>query len=396
MSYLRPGHSLTLLTPGSAFFSALLKAMAGAHRSIWLETYIFEMDTVGQAVAQAMVAAAARGVDVRVVVDGYGTGALPAVWQQRLAEAGVKLQVFVPRRWFSPFYPGHWRRLHRKLAVVDGLVGFCGGVNIIDDFEDGHLGRLQHPRLDFAVEVRGPLVADMAQTMVQLWARLQWWADLRPREFEALWLSWRQQVPAPPPGGLAGPAQAGLVLRDNLKHRGNIEKAYLKAIGNARQEVLIANAYFVPGYRLRRALRMAALRGVKVRLLLQGQYEHFMQYHASRSVYAKLLAAGVDIVEYRLSHLHGKVAVVDGRWATVGSSNLDPLSLLLAREANIEVQDTRFAQALRICILDAMRQGGVPLDQDRFLNRPWRQRFLDWLALGLARVLVAISGERYR
>ncbi|MFZ2325727.1 MAG: phospholipase D-like domain-containing protein, partial [Rhodoferax sp.] len=171
--------------------------------------------------------------------------------------------------------------------------------------------------------------------------------------------------------------------------------AYRKAIAGARHEVLIASAYFLPGGKLRRALIHAARRGVRVRLLLQGRYEYFMQYHGARPVFGVLLAAGVEIHEYSAGFLHAKVAVVDSRWATVGSSNLDPLSLLLAREANVVVEDVPFARALRASLLTAMQTQGVQLDAGTYAARPLRQRFLDRLAFGVMRLLLFLAGRRY-
>ncbi len=196
--------------------------------------------------------------------------------------------------------------------------------------------------------------------------------------------------------GAAGQgARAELVLRDNLRNRRRIERAYLKAIGAARREVIIANAYFLPGVRLRKALIIAAGRGVRVRLLLQGRYEYFLQYHGSRPVYGALLAAGVEIHEYAASFLHAKVAVVDSRWATVGSSNLDPLSLLLAREANIVVRNRAFSEDLRQRLEQAMVQGGRRVDAVTFANRSWRLRVLEQLAFGVMRLGLLLLGRRY-
>lgn len=393
---LAQGHTVDLLTPGQAFFDALIESAAQAQRSLWLETYIFEFDDSGVRVAQALVAAARRGLDVRLVVDGYGTAALPGKWAQALDAAGVQTRVFMPRRWYSAVSPTHWRRQHRKLALVDDTLAFCGGVNIIDDLRDGHLGTLSAPRLDYAVRVTGPLVGDIQRTMQGLWTRLALWQELEHSAFERVWhtLS-RKSAPPPQAQGHTG-VRAALLLRDNLQHRRDIERAYLRAIGNARREVLIANAYFIPGYRMRSALRHAVRRGVRVTLLLQGKYEHFMQFHASRSVYGRLLGSGVQIVEYHASHLHGKVAVIDGHWSTVGSSNLDPLSLLMAREANVVVDDAGFSGQLRTHLLQAMRSGGVVLNAQTFTRRPWHQRLADAVALGLMRLLVALTGQRYR
>ena len=180
-----------------------------------------------------------------------------------------------------------------------------------------------------------------------------------------------------------------------MRNRSSIERTYRKAIAGARKEIVIANAYFLPGGKLRRALIHAARRGVRVRLLLQGRYEYFMQYHGARPVFGVLLAAGVEIHEYSAGFLHAKVAVVDGRWATVGSSNLDPLSLLLAREANVVMDDASFAHELRSSLISAMEIHGVKLDAQAYAQRPWLQRFLDRLAFGGMRLLLFLAGRRY-
>ena len=197
------------------------------------------------------------------------------------------------------------------------------------------------------------------------------------------------------PGAAHRNASAQLLLRDNLRNRTSIERAYRKAIGEARQEIIIANAYFLPGRKLRKGLMMAAKRGVHVRLLLHGRYEYFMQYYATRPVYQALLAAGVEIHEYCVGFLHAKVAVIDAHWATVGSSNLDPLSLLLAREANVVVDDVSFARDLRARLELAISQGTSQVDPEAYAHRPWRQRLLDRIAFAVMRVLLFLNGARY-
>ncbi|MDB5874260.1 MAG: cardiolipin synthetase (Cardiolipin synthase)-like protein, partial [Ramlibacter sp.] len=190
-------------------------------------------------------------------------------------------------------------------------------------------------------------------------------------------------------------SRAALVVRDNLRNRVRIERAYRRAIGRARDEIIIANAYFVPGRKMRLALMSAARRGVKVQLLLQGRYEYFMQYYAARPIYGALLRAGVEIYEYSPSFLHAKVAVIDGHWATVGSSNLDPLSLLLAREANVVMEDAHFAAELRGRLVKAMREEGRAMQPAEYQNRPLRQRIMEGVALALMRLALAIQGKNY-
>lgn len=417
---LQTGHQLSLLPGGEALFAALVQAMDAARRSIHLETYIFDFQGTPLLVAEALERAARRGVMVRVVVDGIGTGQIPEAWYTRFKAAGVHCCVYSPMRSLGMLWPSGWRRLHRKLCVVDGVLGFCGGINLLDDHLDPNMGQLTHPRFDFAVRCTGPLVADMEDTMLTLWWRMQAIRQAKRREFKAAWetLSNRQGVGkfadwvlprtlwahgqrlhhpstpshAPP---VVEDAPAALVLRDNVWHRADIEKAYLKAIGEAKHHITLANAYFIPGRKLRRALIRAAQRGVSVRVLLQGEYETFMQYHAARPVFKQLLDAGIDIRAYTPSALHAKVAVIDGQWATVGSSNLDPLSLLLAREANIVSTDTQFSQDLHQRLILALEHGATIIDHSSLNARAWHERVLDWVAFGLMHFALFINRKTY-
>jgi cardiolipin synthase len=384
---------MRLLVGAVDFFPALVEAITAAQHDVWLETYIFSTAGAGADIAQALMAAAQRGVRVRVVVDGVGTGQLPADWSQRMAQAGVQWRVFSPLTRLGLSVPSRWRRLHRKLCVVDTQVAFCGGINIVDDFLDPHVhGLLREPRLDYAVQIHGPLVSAVQDTMAQLWSRMEAVRDLKQQDLLGALevLRW-----ANPLRQSLSRGRAHLVLRDNLRFRSDIERTYRKAMGTAHHEVLVASAYFFPGSRLRRALVMAAKRGVRVRLLLQGQYEYLLPYRASRQLYGQLMSAGVEIYEYHASYLHAKVAVIDGKWATVGSSNLDPLSLLLAREANVVVRDTAFARDLKAHLDAAILAGARRVEPHDYLNRPWPQRGLDTVASCVLRLGVFLTGKRY-
>lgn len=415
----KDGHDIHLLEGSAPYFAALVQAMDAARYEIRLETYIFDVTASGQDIANSLIRAASRGVAVFVLMDGAGTPALPDPWSARFDAAGVQWHIYNPLGPLGLLIPSRWRRLHRKLCVVDGgtehAVGFCGGINILDDYHDPNHGALVEPRFDFAVQVDGPLVDVMADTTAVLWKRQRAFRRFRQNPFRttlnttlSTLASARQKLartaaPAPAASQASAAnahfARAALLLRDNLRNRYRIEKSYLKAIDEAQQEIIIANAYFLPGVKLRRALLGAAQRGVKVRLLLQGRYEYFMQYHAARPVYAALLEAGIDIHEYAASFLHAKVAVIDAysakAWATVGSSNLDPLSLLLAREANVVVLDPPFARELRQRLVVAMEQDGTQVLLKDFSHRPWHQRLLDWIAFGLMRLAIALTGRRY-
>ncbi|EJE51947.1 phosphatidylserine/phosphatidylglycerophosphate/cardiolipin synthase [Acidovorax sp. CF316] len=395
-------HRVRLLQGAQELFPALVEAMDAALSDIQFETYIFDFTGSGASVAEALERAARRGVRTQLVVDGVGTGAFPLAWTQRFSAAGVLFRVYSPLGPLGLLLPHRWRRLHRKLCVVDGCMLFCGGINVLDDLHDPHFGALAAPRFDFAVQATGSLVAVASDTMDQLWWRMQAMRDMRERRLPEALQALRAASAAQHAAQAAqeGPTmRAALLLRDNVRNRSRIERAYRRAIGAARHEVIIANAYFLPGGKLRRALLMAARRGVRVRLLLQGRYEYFMQYHAARPVYGALLAAGVEIHEYAPSFLHAKVAVVDALgerpWATVGSSNLDPLSLLLAREANVVVEDAAFAAELRARLVQAMEQAGRRMEPARYAGRPLRQRVLDQVAHALMRLALWITGRRY-
>jgi cardiolipin synthase len=401
---MRGGHSVQLLYTGQAFFPALIEALDGAQKEVRLETYIFHDDAVGESILSALERAALRGVAVFLVVDGIGTPHMPARWAQRLQRAGVQWQQFLPLGSFGLLIPGRWRRLHRKLCVVDQAQAFCGGINVLDDFIELNHGVQTSPRFDFAVAVRGPLVADAHGAMEQFWRRLQTTRQLERGQFQEARRALEHLLVAPlqsPPTKFREPAleavgmHAALLLRDNLRNRKLIERSYRQAIAHARKEVVIANAYFLPGIKLRRALIHAVQRGVRVRLLLQGRYEFFMQFHAAKPFYGALLDAGVEIYEYQAGFLHAKVAVIDGRWATVGSSNLDPLSLLLAREANVVVEDSVFAQTLLETLNTAIQQHSVQLDKTLFAHRPVWQRLKDRLAYSVMRMTLLLSGNDY-
>lgn len=329
-------NDITLLQSGVAFFPALIEALDAARHEVLFETYIFAEDETGASVRDALVRAARRGVKVRVLLDWFGTGHRRcARLESRLAQAGAQCRIFNPwcRRGIA--------RSHRKIAVIDRAVAFVGGINVNDDWlcdhADGH--RLPAPRWDFAVRVRGPLVAQIQHEAQVQWARS---GRLRLRKRFELFREMRKQ----PARSCETLARAAFVVRDNLRNRSTIQKVYLQALGQSRHSVLLATPYFAPGRKFRKALAHAARRGVQVTLLI-GVGEFRIQDAVAHSFYPKLLADGVRVVEYRKTQLHAKVAVVDDDWATVGSSNCDGLSLFLNQEANVVVRDPVFAASMR-------------------------------------------------
>lgn len=378
-------NQLMLLQNGAAFFPQLCADINAAQKSIYLETYIFAADETGRMVADALQRAAARGVMVRVLLDGYGSADLPQHSLDELRAAKVEVQWF--RREISPFTLSRsrmrrLRRLHRKLAVMDGEVAFIGGFNIINDASGQDA--FNPPRLDYAVRVQGVVVGEIHAAMRHLWALVSW-ASFRRRSKEIRRFVLERAKRAVVPG-------ITLVLRDNFRHRHDIEGAYLRAIAGAQREIIIASAYFLPGRVFRLALIQAAQRGVRVVLLLQGRVEYRLQHYATHALYDQLLAAGVEIYEYQPSYLHAKVAVVDGQWATVGSSNIDPFSLLLAREANLVVQNAGFAGELRASLFAVIANDATRIGDGYDASRNWMDRLVARISYGIVRWLIGMLG----
>jgi cardiolipin synthase A/B len=331
MSDWTSGNKLQLLENGEELYPRILEAIRGAREEVVLETFIWMEDDVGRQLRDALVAAAGRGVQVRVLVDGYGSPAFSTEFLESMAAAGVRLDSFDPQPTFLAMRTNLLCRMHRKIVVIDAERAFVGGIN----YSDEHLRSFgERSKQDYAVEITGPMVRDIHDYCRYRkdvhsgppWKRLRRWLRRFPREMIN-------------PGK---DAQALFVFRDNEQHPTDIETMYRAGIRNARKRIVIANAYFFPGYRFIRDLRGAAKRGVEVSLIMQGKPDRPLSVWAASILYDDLLSMGVRIFRYTDRALHGKVATIDDRWATVGSSNLDPFSLGLNLEANIFVLDARF------------------------------------------------------
>ena len=403
------GNRVRLLQGGGELFAAMIEAIDRAQSQVWLATYIFDSDPAAEHVAHALAAAARRGVAVRVVVDGFGSKSTLPILREWLEAAGVSFTVFRPAdRWWHLFQPGQLRRLHQKMCVVDSEVGFVGGINLIDDRHDQRHGWTETPRLDFAVALQGPVVSVLAQTTRAMFTRARMGTAWREEMMHLVrgadpvararrLLGRLKILPPVAPVALEEPllpVRVAFVVRDNLRQRRAIEQAYVQAIMMAQQRGELACPYFYPGRAFRRALRRAARRGVSVRLLLQGMVDYRFAALAAQVLYHELLAAGVRVFEYTPAFLHAKVALVDDDWATVGSSNIDPLSLLLNLEANVIVRDREFTA-------DLAQRFDVAFRSSLEVVRPhdgtgwWavlRRGFVAWMAYWFLRV-AGMSGR---
>ena len=380
MTQFFPGNQIKLLRSGKEYFPALEAAIDVAKNEIYLQTYIYQVDDVGVRIGQSLIRAAQRGVSVYVLLDGFGSKDLPSTYLEGLGLGGVQVMFYRTR--ISPWTlkRNRLRRLHRKVVVIDQKIGFVGGINIIDDY-DVPTGAT--PRVDYAVRLEGALLPMLHDSVAKLWRRIAW-SQMRPVSKDPMKLHEKSSL-------VHDGIQAALVLRDNIMHRRDIEEAYLDAITNAKKEIIIANAYFLPGRAFRKALIEASLRGVRIQLLLQGRVEYFAMF-ATHAFYSLFLQNGIEIFEYRKSFMHSKVAVIDGEWATVGSSNIEPFSLLLAREANVIVLDKQFSHELRADILQTIVDGGLKIAHEAWQHRSLRKRLASWFAFEIMRIFLGLIG----
>lgn len=405
------GHDVQLLRGARQMFPAMVKAIDGALSSIWMATYMVSELGQSQRVLDALCRAAQRGVKVHMVVDGVGSSHLPTTVVRHMQSQGVAWEVYRPVGpwWQLMMDTAQWRRMHIKLCVIDDHMAFTGGINLIDDHFDLDHGWSSQPRLDYAVQFSGPSVLPALQTARAMWTRASlgrdWRDDLaelvrepgRLRKLKQLWQEARLQLPKKERALLGEkatamqPIRAAFVLRDNLRQRRTIERAAIQAILRARHSVDIATPYFYPGLALKRALKIAADRGVKVRLLLQGRPDFKLAAMAARVLYRELNQRGIEIHEYQAALLHAKVMCVDKSWATVGSSNLDPLSMVMNLEANLIVRDKDFAHTLADELAHDFLQS-QRISPNETTHRFWHNRITRGLIAWVAKSYLRLAG----
>lgn len=373
----REGNSVDLLINGEQFFPRVFEQIRQARREVLVETFLVLEDKVGKQLQQALICAARNGARVELIVDGYGTVDLSNEYLGELSDAGVRVLVFDPQPRRFGMRTNLFRRLHRKIVVVDNEVAWVGGIN----FTAVHLGDYgPGAKQDYAVEVRGPIVGDIRHTSLNLFrqARRELPLPLTPEQ--------RRQRHA-------GSSRIMLAIRDNKRHTSDIEDQYLRAIRSANQRLVIANAYFFPGYRMLRELRHAARRGVQVTLVLQGEPDMPWVRHCTTFLYSYLLRSGVVIHEYCKRPLHGKVALMDSEWVTVGSSNLDPLSLALNLEGNLFIRDQKLNQHLHDHLMALSRKHCSEITPDKTARGLWWRAPLTFLCFHFLRRFPAIAGS---
>lgn len=375
----RDGNRFRLLIDGEQFYPAMLDAIDAARVCVFMEFYLFESGVVANTFIDALVAAAGRGVMVCLLLDDFGAIGLHKDDRQRLSHGGVRLRFYHPLRHLRlAKLHHHLSRDHRKLLLVDGQVAYTGGVGIADEFDAG-----QNPERrwrETMIEISGPLLADWRTLFLENW-------EYATRE--VLVVPPVQTQAQPRPQGAQPPQRGRVTLSQGTAHA-EIKRSLINHARHAQQRIWIATAYFVPSWKIRRALRVAARRGVDVRLLLPGAHtDHPAIRHAGRRFYYGLLRHGVRIFEYQPRFTHAKVSLCDD-WASVGSSNIDRWNLYWNLEANQEVDDPPFAA--RVCeMFDADFALSREYRLDEWRTRPWHQRVLEWFWGGVDIVIARLA-----
>ena len=362
------GNEVQLLVNGGQAYPAMLEAIRGARHYIDMETYIFESDDVGWTFVEALADRAAHGVEVNLMYDGLGCTNTAAALFEALEWAGVRLLEYQPPKpWRSRW--GLQRRNHRKILVVDGHTGFTGGINIGDEYGPRSEEKSWGGWRDTHVRVRGPSVLELERLFDATWRR-EGGAELAggkgpdaPRH--------------PPPKGVVDVDQVGNtcvdVLGNSLSNRRAIRRAYIHAFRRARRRIWIANAYFVPDLGIKNALVQAADRGVDVRVMIPAESDVEPVWFATRALVGRLLARGIRVFEWLPSVLHTKTAVIDSVWGTVGSYNIDNISLLNNLEANVVIYDWDFGHQMEK-VFEKDIESCREIDPGAWKNRPLDQR----------------------
>lgn len=366
MAVWHPGHSVEVLENGDDFFPQALEAIGKAQKEVLLETFIFCNDDIGQAFRDALIAAAERGAWVSALVDGWGSYYLPRDMVDEMRRAGVHFHFYEPGPKWLRSRLNILRRMHRKLIVVDGETAFIGGINLAHNHQSDFGPEFKQ---DYAARVRGPVVTEIRNFTRNAFAAC---AGKDVSDPGSPMVDPVSDGAVPP----AGEAQALFLTRDNDHNLTSIENHYIERIQQAERRVSIANAYFFPGYRLLRALRDAARRGVQVQLLIQGLPGSPLAKHAAATLYDFLVESDIEVYEYWEHQLHGKIAAIDDDWATIGSSNLDPFSLCFNLEANLFVRDKEVNRSVHAHVQQLIEHSDV-----RRIDQSWlrRRTLIKWL-----------------
>lgn len=356
------GGYIQLLHSGDEYFLQLKKIIQEAQKEIHLQTYIFDNDETGNDIAMCLKEAAQRKVKVYILLDAYGSAALTDSFIQDLIDHGIQFRFFSPLFSLNNFYLG--RRMHHKVAVVDGRMALIGGINIANDY---HGNLKSEPWLDYAVQLDCPAAEDL-----QKLCKGYFFKKGSTKRIEPVLHS-------------AGNARVGIIQNDWLKGKTEVCDAYTDAILRAKKEIIIIGSYFLPGIKMLKALKKASKRGAKITMILAGISDVLLVQRATEYLYSTFLENHIQIYEWKNSVLHGKAAVVDNQWTTIGSFNLNSLSCYGSIEMNVEIYSSAFAETMRLDFNRVIEECREVTKSNLKQRTNILTRLADWLSYHLIR-----------
>ncbi|MBC8413800.1 MAG: hypothetical protein ISR96_11945 [Nitrospira sp.] len=360
------GSGIKILSHGNESFTSIINAISSARHIICIEFYLFKDDYTGKKVAEALKKKASEGVDIYLLYDHFGSFLTSTRFWSDLKKHGIKVKVSNPFRWSAP--RGYQYRNHKKLLIVDGTIAITGGFNIADEYHKSE--SLYNPWRDTGISLEGPIAKSLLTIFKNSWAT---WTGNR--------ITWEPPAVACNPGIPVIP-----IFISSGRSRRKMRKLLEYSIRHSDKSILLTNAYFMPGRKIRRAMIAAAGNGVKLVLLLPGQSDIKSAYYAGRSLYSKLLKAGIEIYNYREAVLHAKTAVFDNSWSIIGSSNLDLQSMWRNEESNVGILDKQISQNMTDLFKKDL-SSSIKIDAESWATRPFHEKILEKLCYFVMRKL---------
>ena len=362
--------NIELVHSGEDYFLRLLNIISKAQNEIHLQTYIFENDSTGLEIANALTEAAYRKVKVYVLLDGYGSAKLSNSFLEELTKQGIHIRFFSPLFSKNTFYIG--RRLHHKVVVADSKIALIGGINIANKYRGSIT---EQPWLDYAVQIEGASIAEPLQQLCRDIYLKKVGNKKRIIQFDF---------------NNAIETSIKILRNDWLKQKNEICNAYINTLRKADREVIIVGSYFFPGRRLSNALKNAAKRGVKIIIILSGVSDLPIVLRATHYLYSSLLKQGIELYEWKKSILHGKLAVTDSKWTTVGSFNLNHLSSYGSIEMNVEINSPKFSKKISDNLISIIEQCDNITYETLKIRNGMLTRFKNWLGYHLVHMALTV------
>lgn len=358
--------NLELVHSGEDYFARLETIIHNAQFQIHMQMYLFENDAIGRRIVTALNEAAFRKVEIYVLLDGLGSLTFPSEVLKEMKNNGINIRFFAPLFSTYSFYIG--RRLHRKVIVADAKVALIGGINIAEKY---HGSATEIPWMDYAVQLNGEMAKPLQQLCHDIYFKKR---RLRNKKIKSIFY-------------IQEDTSVRILQNDWLKGKNEICDAYIKSIRGAKNDIIIVGSYFLPGIRIIQALKKASKNGVLIKLILSGKSDIPLTRRATCFLYGKLLNYNIELYEWDKSVLHGKAAVIDGSWSTIGSFNLNNLSSYGSLEMNVEIHSVLFSTMFHVHLNEIIAQCQNVTSESLKTKTNIKTKFINLISYGLTRII---------